>query len=137
METIFEVVREISFCYGHRLLNYNGKCKHLHGHNGLAIIKLAKTNLNELGMVIDFADIKTHVSNWIDQTLDHKLILCKDDPLLPSLQALNETVYVMEVNPTAENIAKLIFDYVKSKKLPITEVTLWETTTCYATYKEA
>ena len=60
---MFSVTREISFCYGHRLLNYNGKCKHLHGHNGKAVITLEAPTLDQLGMVMDFTQLK-RVVNW-------------------------------------------------------------------------
>ena len=48
---MFQVTREIRFCYGHRLLNYDGKCRHLHGHNGRAVITLQAEELDTLGMV--------------------------------------------------------------------------------------
>src|SRR3954470_20313510 len=103
---MYQVTREIRFCYGHRLLNYDGKCKHLHGHNGRAVITLAAPTLDELGMVIDFSQIKRVVGAWIDAYLDHRMILHQDDPVLPHLQAQGEPVYLVDVNPTAENIAK-------------------------------
>ncbi|HEY9677447.1 MAG TPA: 6-carboxytetrahydropterin synthase [Drouetiella sp.] len=131
---MFQVTREIPFCYGHRLLNYSGKCKNLHGHNGLAVITVEAETLDELGMVTDFSDIKAVVSTWIDANLDHRMILCREDPLLETLEKLGEPVYVMDANPTAENIAKLIFDIVNEAKFPVSKVVLWETQSCYATY---
>ena len=132
---MFRVTREIHFCYGHRLLNYDGKCKHLHGHNGKAVIVLEAPALNKLGMVVDFSDIKRTVGDWIDRTLDHKMIMHRDDPTLPLLRQQNEPVCVVDVNPTAENIAKLIYDYVKGQGFPVVEVTLWETESSYATFQ--
>jgi 6-pyruvoyltetrahydropterin/6-carboxytetrahydropterin synthase len=129
---MFRVTREIRFCYGHRLLNYDGKCRHLHGHNGRAVITLQAARLDELGMVVDFSRIKEVVSTWIDQTLDHKMLLHRDDPVLGFLQRQGEPVYVMEVNPTAENIARLIFDYTAAQGFPVVEVQLWETDHCFA-----
>src|SRR5205823_14547576 len=105
---MYRVTREIYFCYGHRLLNYDGKCRHLHGHNGRAVITLQADRLDPLGMVMDFTRIKEVVTAWIDDTLDHKMLLHKEDPALPFLRQLGEPVFVMEVNPTAENIARLI-----------------------------
>jgi 6-pyruvoyltetrahydropterin/6-carboxytetrahydropterin synthase len=131
---MYQVTREISFCYGHRLLNYDGKCRHLHGHNGKAVITLASPQLDGLGMVVDFARIKSIVNAWIDQTLDHKMLLHKDDPVLPFLRQQGEPVYVMDVNPTAENIARLIFEFVAAQGFPVVEVRLWETETCFAAY---
>ena len=131
---MYSVTREISFCYGHRLLGYNGKCRHLHGHNGKAVITLGAESLDELGMVVDFSRLKRVVGGWIDEALDHKMLLHKDDPLLAHLQAKGEPVYVMDVNPTAENIARLIFDYTMREGFPVIEVRLWETESCFATY---
>ncbi|MBS2001905.1 MAG: 6-carboxytetrahydropterin synthase QueD [Candidatus Obscuribacterales bacterium] len=131
---MYQVTREIHFCYGHRLLNYSGKCKNLHGHNGVAVITIESEELDGLGMVIDFSDIKAVVSQWIDDNLDHRMILMEEDPLLPLLRQQNEPVFVMKANPTAENIARLIFDVVAENGFPVTKVTLWETTSCFATY---
>ena len=92
--------------------------------------------LDSRGMVIDFGDINKIVKTWIDQELDHKMLLCKDDPMLKVLQQLHEPCFIMEDNPTAENIAKLIYDYAISQGLGVSEVRLWETATSYASYKE-
>ncbi len=132
---MFRVTKEIAFCYGHRLLNYDGKCRHLHGHNGLAEITLEAPELDPLGMVVDFSELKRVVGGWIDNTLDHRMLLHKDDPALPFLREQGEPVVVMNVNPTAENIAKLIFDYVAARGFPVTEVRLWETESAFATYR--
>ncbi|MSU79713.1 MAG: 6-carboxytetrahydropterin synthase [Gemmataceae bacterium] len=132
---MFQVTREIRFCYGHRLLNYDGKCKHLHGHNGRAVITLEADRLDALGMVVDFSTIKRVVSTWIDANLDHRMILHKDDPILPTLRQQGEPVYVIDVNPTAENIAKLIYDHIAAQGFPITEVKLWETEDSFAVYR--
>jgi 6-pyruvoyltetrahydropterin/6-carboxytetrahydropterin synthase len=132
---MFSVTRELTFCYGHRLLNYDGKCRHLHGHNGRAVITLATPALDSLGMVVDFSRLKRVVGGWIDEALDHKMLLHKDDPSLPWLRQQGEPVYVLEVNPTAENIARLIFEFTASQGFPVVEVTLWETDTCFATYR--
>jgi 6-pyruvoyltetrahydropterin/6-carboxytetrahydropterin synthase len=131
---MFSVTREISFCYGHRLLHYDGKCRYLHGHNGRAAITLAADDLDALGMVLDFSRLKRVVGGWIDEHLDHKMLLHRDDPVLPRLYELGEPVHVLDVNPTAENIARLIFDYTAGQGFPVVEVKLWETDTCYATY---
>jgi 6-pyruvoyltetrahydropterin/6-carboxytetrahydropterin synthase len=133
---MFRVSREIDFCYGHRLLDYQGKCRYLHGHNGRAIITLEAAELDPLGMVVDFSEIKQAVQSWIEEALDHKMLLHHDDPILPYLRQQGEPVFVMEANPTAENIAKLIFDYAVSRGFPVIEVRLWETDSCYATYSK-
>ena len=131
----FRVSREIDFCYGHRLLNYAGKCKYLHGHNGRAIITIESATLDERGMVLDFSDIKNVVSAWIDEKLDHRMLLQRSDPVVPVLEKMGEPLFLMDENPTAENIAKLIFEFTASRGFPIVECQLWETPRCYATYR--
>ncbi|MBI3316151.1 MAG: 6-carboxytetrahydropterin synthase QueD [Candidatus Omnitrophica bacterium] len=131
---MYKVLKEIHFCYGHRLLNYDGKCAHPHGHNGKIEIELEAEALDERGMVYDFGDIKEIIQRWVDKELDHRMILKKDDPLAPLLRGMRETCFEMDENPTAEALAKLIYEYAKSKKLPVSKVTFWETTSSHATY---
>jgi 6-pyruvoyltetrahydropterin/6-carboxytetrahydropterin synthase len=132
---MFRVSREIDFCYGHRLLNYDGKCKYLHGHNGRAIITIESATLDERGMVLDFSDIKKVVSAWIDEKLDHRMLLQRTDPVVPMLQQMGEPLFLMDENPTAENIARLIYEFTASRGFPIVECQLWETPRCFATYR--
>ena len=132
---MFRVTKELHFCYGHRLLNYDGKCRHLHGHNGRAIITVEAAALDELGMVVDFTLLKRAVGGWIDDYLDHKMLLHKDDPIIPELVRQGEPFVTLDVNPTAENIARMIFDHARGEGLPVVEVTLWETDNSFATYR--
>lgn len=132
---MFQVVKEIEFCYGHRLLHHKGKCRHLHGHNARARIVLESKTLDSMGMVCDFADVDKTARAFIDGELDHTMLMHRDDPFLPAITQAGERVYVMDDNPTAENIAKLIFTVVKTKGLPVIEVQIWETGTAYATYR--
>ncbi|MDA1280273.1 MAG: 6-carboxytetrahydropterin synthase [Chloroflexi bacterium] len=130
----FKVTKQIDFCYGHRLLNYDGKCKHLHGHNGLIEIEVASDSLDSRGMVVDFGDVKDVVKGWVDEHMDHKMILCKDDPILGLLTDIHEPVYVMDENPTAENIAMHIHRQALKAGLDILETRLWETPSSFAAY---
>jgi 6-pyruvoyltetrahydropterin/6-carboxytetrahydropterin synthase len=86
-------------------------------------------------MVLDFSEIKRVVSAWIDEQLDHRMILHRSDPLVPLLQAQGEPLFLMDENPTAENIARLIYEFTASRGFPIVECRLWETPHCYATYR--
>jgi len=131
---MYKVTKVINFCYGHRLLNYKGKCCNLHGHNGKVEIELFSENLDKMGMVLDFAQIKNIIEEWIEENLDHKLLLSKDDPMMKIMRENNEDVYVMETNPTAEAIAKLIYDFAVSRKLPVSGVRFWETDNSFAVY---
>lgn len=131
---MYAVTKRIEFCYGHRLLDYDGVCKHPHGHNAVAEIEIRADALDSRDMVTDFSDIKRLVKGWIDRELDHKMVLRRDDPLVASLVALGEPVYVLDSNPTVERIARLVFDAAGQLGLPVSRVTVWETPTSWATY---
>lgn len=132
---MFRVTQEIDFCYGHRLLNYAGKCRHLHGHNGRLLITLEAEELDSRGMLVDFSDIKQSIRTWVDNELDHRMILNESDPIIPALRQFDEPLFLIPHNPTAENIARLIFDLTRDRGFPVVEVSLWETPKSYATYK--
>lgn len=134
---MYKVTKTIQFCYGHRLMNYDGKCRHLHGHNGKVEIEMETEKLDTIGMVRDFTEVKEIVAVWLDRELDHKMLLRKDDPALPMLKKMNEPVFLFDTNPTAEAIAKLIFEFVQSKGFPVSEVRMWESEGSFATYNEA
>ncbi len=128
----YEVVRELEFCYGHRLLDYEGKCANIHGHNGKAVIVLGGRNLGENGILLDFAEIKSKIQGWIEDNLDHALLLCDKDPLVEILSGAGLKLFVMDTNPTAENIARTILEKSRQMGLPALEVRLWETEHCHA-----
>ena len=133
---VWKIAKEIHFCYGHRLLNYDGKCRNLHGHNGKAVITLEGPDLDELGMLVDFTEVKRVIGRWIDETLDHRMLLHKDDPVIPELRRQGEPFVELDVNPTAENIARLIFERTAAAGFPVVAVTLWETESSSATYRD-
>ena len=133
---MFIISRQFTFCYGHRLLNHSGKCAHLHGHNGMVKIGLRNNQLNSQGMVADFVDIKNSIGNWIDTTLDHRMILQETDPLVDVLREQGETVLTLPVEPTAENLAKLIYEKAEDFGLPVCAVSFWETEKCAAEYRK-
>lgn len=133
---MYSVTKRIEFCYGHRLLDYDGICKHPHGHNAVAEIEVRSGSLDRRQMVCDFSDIKRVVKGWIDRELDHKMILRHDDPLVAPLRQLGEPVYVVDSNPTVERIARLIFDQAREAGFPVVRVTVWETPSSFATYLE-
>ena len=131
---MYRVTQEIDFCYGHRLLNYAGKCRFLHGHNGRVVIALQGEQLDSRGMLVDFSDIKSSIRTWIDDELDHRMILNRNDPVVPFLLEQHEPLFLVDCNPTAETIAKLIYDYTLKQGFPVVEVSLWETPRAFATY---
>lgn len=134
MNPMYSVTKKIEFCYGHRLLDYDGICKHPHGHNAVAEIEVRTDSLDPRNMVCDFSDIKRVVKGWIDSHLDHQMILRKDDPLVKPLTDLGEPIFLVDSNPTVELIAKTIFDQAHGSGFNVVRVTVWETPTSFATY---
>ncbi len=131
-----KIKKTFHVAYGHRLLNYKGKCENLHGHNGVVEVTLKAAKLNHEKMVMDFTELGRKMKTWLDENLDHKVILAKADPLAPVLTKQGQLCYLTADNPTAEILAKLIFDTAKAMKLPVDEVAFWETPTSMASYRK-
>lgn len=134
---MYRVTTEINFSYGHRLLDYDGKCAHPHGHNGRVEIELASETLDQADMAVDFTLLKHTVQAWVDQHVDHKMVLRSDDPLVPVLQQMGEPMFVMDHNPTAERLATLICDVAMAEGFPVSRIRFWESPTSFATYEPA
>jgi 6-pyruvoyltetrahydropterin/6-carboxytetrahydropterin synthase len=122
---MYEIMVESQFAAAHQLRGYKGKCEKLHGHNWKAQIVVAAEKPNEIGLVIDFHELKK-ITNEILSTLDHSV--------------LNEIFPFTEINPSSENIAKWLYDTIKKKiayyNVDVSSVTLWESETASATYYE-
>ena len=131
----FQVTKVIEFSYGHRLLEHQGKCRYLHGHNGMVEVDVESEALDRMGMVIDFTQVTEVAKRWIDENLDHRMLLCRADPFVAVMQKAGEPLYLMDDNPTAENIARLIWRESRNQGLPVSEVRVWETSTSRATYR--
>ncbi len=130
------VVKQIEFAYGHRLMDYSGKCRFPHGHNGLVEVVCFAPRLDHRGMVVDFGDIMSVVKTFIDENWDHKMLFRKDDPLVEEFQKRGEPVFLFDDNPTAETFAKYLFDMMKARGLPVAEVRFHETSNSVAIYKD-
>ena len=131
----YTVSKTFSFCYGHRLLKDDGKCRHLHGHTVKAAIVLARDSLDERGMVFHFDRLKETIGRWIAENLDHTLLLAEGDPLAELLGAAGEKFFKVAQNPTAENIARMLFEAAEGFSLPVKRVEVWESETSKATYE--
>ena len=131
---MYEIVKRVEFSFAHRLVNYDGKCNRPHGHNGVAEVTLRSETLNELGMVEDFGAVGDVVGGWIDENLDHRMILRRDDPFVAAIEELGQHAFLTDAEPTAENIAKTIFEQVVDMGLPVVAITFWETPDSSATY---
>jgi 6-pyruvoyltetrahydropterin/6-carboxytetrahydropterin synthase len=125
---MFEVSVEDSFAAGHALRGYRGKCENPHGHNYKVRITLAGEQLDSIGLLYDFKDLKQAMNQIIDR-LDH--------------QMLNDIEPFRELNPSAENMAKYFYDEANrhlrqatNGRVKVKQVKIWETDTTTATYFE-
>lgn len=136
------VTRHHDFCYGHRVVDHESKCKHLHGHNGRIhfTIRAADNKLDGIGRVIDFSVIKQKLCQWVEDVIDHSTLIWSKDPLLPTLRDLDrDGIFEVPFNPTAENICRWFVEDVGPRLLEGTgceliECTLEETRKCKATF---
>lgn len=132
----YKIKKTFHVAYGHRLLNYKGKCENLHGHNGVVEVMLKTSELNSDRMVMDFTELGRTMKTWLDENLDHKVILAQDDPLAAVLKAQGQACFLTAENPTAEILAKLVYDTAAAMGLPVCKAIFWETPTSMASYKE-
>jgi 6-pyruvoyltetrahydropterin/6-carboxytetrahydropterin synthase len=133
---MYSVSKTFSFCYGHRLLNDPGKCGGLHGHTAKAAVVIEADELDKLGMVCHFDRLKDKVGKWIEENLDHRMLLAEGDPLAKLLKDQGENVVILAGNPTAENIARMVFDETTAAGLPVSRVEIWESPTSKATFTQ-
>jgi 6-pyruvoyltetrahydropterin/6-carboxytetrahydropterin synthase len=122
---MFEVTIEETFAAGHALRNYRGKCENVHGHNYRCQVTLEGAQLDSVGLLVDFVELKKVVHGVLDR-MDH--------------QWLNEFPPFDVLNPSAENMAKYIYDEVceglKTRDgVKVGAIRLWETDTASATYR--
>ncbi len=122
---MFEVTIEETFAAGHALRNYRGKCENVHGHNYRCQVTVEGAELDSIGLLVDFVELKKVVHGVLDR-MDH--------------QWLNEFPPFDVLNPSAENMAKYIFDEVceglKTRQgVKVGAIRLWETDTSSATYR--
>jgi 6-pyruvoyltetrahydropterin/6-carboxytetrahydropterin synthase len=117
----------MEFSSAHALRGYRGKCENTHGHNYKVEVHVRGERLNEIGLLVDFRDLKEATKRIVDY-LDHKNI----NDLAP---------FDVELNPSAENLAMFFFHEVgrqiNDDRVRVHKVRVWETSTCSATFTEA
>ena len=134
------VTRYHDISMGHRVVGHSGKCRHLHGHNYRIHFVCHAKEMDNLGRIIDFGEIKTRLCAWLEAHWDHRMMLWEKDPWLAQLQAVDaESIVVVPFNPTAEAIARYLVCCVAPECLAGTGVTLVsctveETAKCSASY---
>lgn len=133
------VMKRIKFCAGHRLYRHGGKCEFFHGHNYVADFYVTGDDVDSVGRVIDFADLKQLFKGWLDENWDHGFLLAHDDE--NGIHAIKQVVpskyRILPYNPTAENMARYLLDEVGPELLggtnvQLTKVVIWETDDSFA-----
>ena len=150
------VTRKIEFDAGHRVLGHGSKCRHIHGHRYVAEVTVSASELDTLGMVVDFSILKGLVGTWVDERWDHNILLHEDDPLAKLWQEMEcddarhaemvelfggKAPFIMgAINPTAEAMAKALFHVavglLQDHPIVVKRVRLYETPNCWADYSE-
>ncbi len=117
--------RRFTFDAGHRIIGHKGKCSFLHGHRYVCEATFAADQINELGMIIDFGTIKEQLGTWINENLDHNLILSNQDKSLARsvTNCTKQRIYTLHANPTSENIALHLLNEVCPKLFASIHVT--------------
>ena len=102
------VKKLFKFEASHRLLGHPNKCANVHGHNYKVWVSIYSLDgsLDELGMVMDFSDMKATIGKWLDDNWDHSIMINRDDVyLLQKFEKSDFKTYICNFNPTAENMA--------------------------------
>lgn len=122
---MYELSVRSSFAAAHRLREYGGKCEKLHGHNWVVEVRVSASRLDQLGLAIDFKELKA-LTKEVLQALDHKF--------------LNELAPFREENPSSEIIARWIYQQMKrrlsSAPVSLKSVSVWENPQFCASYSE-
>jgi len=137
--SIVRVTKEFRFEGAHALLDYDGKCRHIHGHSYRLLITVSgipefRECHPKSGMVLDFSELKNIVNTHIIEPFDHALILKSDSPLTEEISNSYENVKVVEFQPTSENLAIYFARILKEhlpKQIKLQSVKLYETTTSF------
>lgn len=124
---------------GHRVVGHEGACARLHGHNYRIHFVCAANDLDDVGRVIDFSEVKKRLCMWLENNWDHRFLLWEEDPWCEALSRIDNTVVWVPFNPTAENLAHYLVTVVGPRELKGTGVVLVdcmveETRKCSATY---
>lgn len=138
----YSITTRIGIDAGHRLLKHEGKCKHPHGHRYEFLITCGSVGLDAVGRVVDFSVVKEDVGGWLLDKWDHGFIYEQGDPIGPMLAQLGAKSFAVTHPPTAEYLAKFLYEIAKQEFEPtqrwrgveILRVRLYETPNNYADY---
>ena len=133
----YEITRWFEIDAGHRVPEHESKCKNIHGHRYKIGIVLESPNLDTVGRVKDFGTMKEEFGEWLDKYWDHGLILWVGDQEVTSYIALalpTQKFFIMDSSPTAENMARTLYDEFHKYHAVLKEVIIYETPNCMARY---
>lgn len=131
---MFQIRKKFRFEAAHVLeSSYSKKCGNLHGHSIVVEVFCQSGELNEDGMVVDFGKLKEIIKPLLDQ-IDHSIILDSTSDYCDKVHPTS--TFLVHFNPTAENLAKLIYQYTKDRILSVSKVRVHETETGFAEYWE-
>jgi len=120
---MYELKIKTEFSSAHNLRGYEGACESLHGHNWHVEVYVRSSKLNDIGLALDFKELKKHTNEIMDE-LDHRY--------------LNELDAFKEVNPSSENLAKYIFEELERKigtgDVAVSKITVYESKNSAASY---
>lgn len=129
-------------CAGHRVHGHESKCAHLHGHNYRVHFNCAAVDgdLDAVGRVIDFTQIKDLLCEWLEYHWDHRFLIWEKDPIASYLIDIDSSVVKVPFNPTAENMAAYLVDAVgpaqlKGTGIVLRSVVIEETRKCSVSYE--
>lgn len=138
--------RRLAFDAAHRITRHGSKCRNLHGHRYVFEVTAGAAALDELGMVIDFGVVRERVGGWIDEVLDHGVILNRDDRVevgpgasvafADLCRAQGWKTFVVDGEPTVENLALVLkaeaARLLEGHGIEVVRVRLYETPNCWA-----
>lgn len=123
--TMFEISIQSIFSAAHRLRHYHGNCESLHGHNWKVSVTVEASELNPVGLGIDFRELKQKTGTILAQ-LDHR--------------CLNEHPYFKNINPSSEHIAQFLFNELKkvidTPHIRLKKVSVWESENSWVTFTD-
>ena len=137
------ITRKGTFDSGHRVMNERMKCFNIHGHTYLYELAFKFDDMEDIGYALDFKEIKRVGCQWIDDLLDHGMILNpKDDVVIEATKKTGSKLWLMSLagedycNPSVENLARevLLAQQILFEQYPMLKVShlkLYETPNCY------
>ncbi|MEW6516052.1 MAG: 6-carboxytetrahydropterin synthase QueD [candidate division FCPU426 bacterium] len=122
---MFTIAVEQDFSAAHQLREYQGQCEHFHGHNWKVRLEVTTPDLDELGLGIDFKDLKQALQQVLEK-FDHSF--------------LNSLPDFADINPTSENLARVIYRHcqqaLEGSPVKMKAITVWESARAYVRYEE-